>query len=77
MLVFLFLRSQNLSRNILAVISQDKYPIKRSNMETEFCIMCEGELEGEEKLTGFCIHCELNMTQDIAKELNENIQRSM
>lgn len=38
-------------------------------METEFCILCEGQLEGRELLVGFCIHCEVALTKEILDEM--------
>lgn len=35
----------------------------------DFCLVCNGLLEGREKLVGFCVHCEVALTKEVLDEM--------
>ncbi len=37
-------------------------------METEFCTICEGRLDEDERCAGFCIFCEVRVLVELVQE---------
>ena len=51
------------------------YSKKEIDMETDFCIMCEGKLDdGDEKNAGFCYHCQIVMYRELVQEAETRLR---